>query len=273
MRILNVVLGGFVEILLYPFRTLPPIVGLTAVSVLTAIAMLLVFKATSNQEGVKRVKRQISATIFEIRLFNDDPRAVLRAQGDILKHTLRYIGLNLVPLLWMIVPLVLLIVQLQFHYGYGGLEAGSPAIVTVKLRANAAQADPDLSLEESAGIRVETPMLWIPSEREADWRISATHPGEHTLRVRLGDATFDKSVRVSSSLGRRSPVRPSGFWGQAVYPVEAPLPHDGPVESIAVAYPEGLVSVFGWEVHWIIVFFVLTMVLAFALQRPFKVSI
>jgi len=47
----------------------------------------------------------------------------------------------------------------------------------------------------------------------------------------------------------------------------------GPIESIAITYPQRSVDVFGWGVHWIIVFFVLTMILAFALQRPLKVSI
>jgi hypothetical protein len=175
--------------------------------------------------------------------------------------------------MWMIVPLVLLISQLQFHYGYGGLEPGTATIVKVKLRDSVAQTEPDLSLENSPGVRVESPLLWIPSEREADWRISVTEPGEPELRIRLGDEIFEKSLRVSGSVVRRSPVRPSGFWGQVVYPVEAALPADGLIESIAVSYPERLVSVFGWGVHWIIVFFVLTMILAFALQRPFKVSI
>jgi len=273
MRILNSLLGGFVEIVLYPFRSLPPIVGLVVVSVITASGMLLVFKVTSNQEGVQKVKRQISAGVFEIRLFNDDPRSVLRAQWDILRHTVRYLRLNLVPLAWMIVPLVLVIIHLQFHYGYEGLEVDRATIVKVKLTDSFAQPEPDLSLEHSPGIRVESPMLWIPTEREADWRVSATEPGKHELHVRVGDTVLEKSLRVSESIVRRSPIRPSGFWGQVVYPVEAPLRSDGPVESIAIAYPERRIDVLGLGVHWIVVFFILAMVLAFALQRPFKVSI
>ena len=33
----------------------------------------------------------------------------------------------------MIVPFVLIIAQLQFHYGYQGLEPGSPVLVKVEL--------------------------------------------------------------------------------------------------------------------------------------------
>lgn len=276
MRILNVTLGGVIELLLYPFRSMPPMVGLAVVSVLTGIGMLLVFKATSNQDGLTGVKRRISASVFEIRLFNDDPRAIFRAEADIFRHTMRYLGLTLVPVLWMIVPLLLVLVQLQFHYGYEGIEPGGTALVKVRLHNPSADAAPGLTLGAGAGLRVDSPMLWIPSEREATWRIAVDAPGEHQLLIHVGDEIFEKSLDASDASGaivRRAPVRPSGLWGQAVYPVEAPLPPDGPVESIAITYPERLVSFFGWDVHWLVVFFILSIIVAFALQRPFKVTL
>jgi hypothetical protein len=143
----------------------------------------------------------------------------------------------------------------------------------VRLRDSFAHLNPTISLDDGPGVHVESPLLWIPSERQANWRIAATEPGEHELQIRVGGEVLGKSLRVAGSMVRRSPVRPSGFFGQLLHPVEAPLAADGPIESIAITYPERLVSVFEWGVHWIIVFFVLTMILAFALQRPFKVSI
>ncbi len=295
MWILNNLLGRLFDVLLYPFQDLPPIVGLTVVSVITGIAMLLVFRATSDQEGLRAVKRRIHAGIFEIRLFNDDPRAILRAQADILRHSLTYLRLSLVPMLWMIIPLLLVLIQLQFHYGYGGLEPGSKTIVKVKFKAGSyagglaggrpggvqrldegasAPPGPSLSLEVPPGIRVESPLLWIPSLGEADWRVAAQQPGEYELHVRVGEDVFGKRLRVSEAVVRRSPVRPSsGLLDQLLYPVEPPLPADAPIESITVSYPEGDVSLLGWETHWLVVFFILTVVVAFALQRPFKVTL
>ena len=274
MGILNALLGGAINALLFPFRGFPPLVGLTVVSVVAGVAMLLVFKVTSNQKGVTAVKRRIAAGIFEIRLFNDDPRAIVRAQYDILRHTFTYLGLNMVPVLWMIVPLVLVIIQLQFHYGYRGLEPGDVALVKVTFNGDAPPDEPDVSLEVDPGIEVESPLLWIPSLREADWRIAVTLPGEHEVRVRVGGEVFAKRVRVSDDIVRRTPVRPSaGFVDQLVYPVERPLPKNSPVESITVTYPEAEIGFLFWDMHWIIVFFIISIVTAFVLQRPFKVTL
>ncbi len=274
MRILNALLGGIINGLLFPFRSFPPLVGLTVVSVLTGVAMLLVFRATSNQKGVAAVKRRIAAGVFEIRLFNDDPRAILRAQADILRHTVTYLGLNLVPMLWMIVPLVLVIIQLQFHYGYAGLEPGSTALVKVKVNDASASAAPDVSLDADLGIEVESPLLWIPSLGEANWRIAARHLGDHELRVLIGGEVFAKRVRVTDAVVRLAPVRPSNrFVDQLFNPVERPLPADAPVESITVTYPEARIGFLFWDAHWLVVFFVLSILTALVLQRPFKVTL
>jgi hypothetical protein len=274
VSILNTVLGGLVDALLYPFRGLPPLVGLMVVSLLTSMAMLLVFRATSNQKGIEAVKRRIAAGVFEIRLFNDDPRAILRAQADILRHTLTYMGLTLVPVLWMIVPLALLIIQLEFHYGYAGLEPAATALVKVKVTSASTFGAPEVSLDTDAGIEVESPLLWIPSLREANWRIAVRDPGDHELRVVIGGEVFAKRVRVTDAVVRLAPVRPSSrILDQLLYPAERPLPASAPVESITVTYPHASIGVLWWEAHWIVVFFVLTIVIAFVLQRPFKVTL
>ena len=68
MSVLNAVLRAAVSGVLSPFRGLSPWVGLAVVSILTAVPMLLVFRATSNQTALAAVKKQIHAGLFEIRL-------------------------------------------------------------------------------------------------------------------------------------------------------------------------------------------------------------
>jgi hypothetical protein len=121
---LNSALVWLGDWLLPPLIALPPLAGLLIVSLLTAVAMLPVIARTSNQARIAETKRRIHAALFEIRLFNDEPRAVLRALGDALRANAVYFGLSLVPLLWMGLPLALLIAHLQSIYGYTGLETG-----------------------------------------------------------------------------------------------------------------------------------------------------
>lgn len=277
MTWINAGLGGLVGVALSPFRSLPPIVGLTVVSLVAAVGMLLVFRATSNQPAITAVKRRIHAGIFEIRLFNDDLRAMFSAQFEILRHNLTYLRLSLAPLVWMLVPLLLLIAQLQFYYGYDGFAPGQSAVVKVRLKEGASPASgttPAIALEAPSGLRVETPLVWIPSEREAAWRIGMDQPGDYELKIALDGRSVTKQIRVSDRIGWRTPERlEAGFLNQVLYPAEAPIENDVPIEAIMVAYPEREISLLGVGTHWMIAFFVLSLVFAFALKSRFGVVI
>ena len=106
MSILNQILRLVFDAILYPFRTLPPSVGLAVISAVVGVVMLLIFKHTSNQDALAAVKAKIHAGLFEIRLYNDDIRAILRAVGDIFRYNFFYIGHAVKPMLWMLPPVV-----------------------------------------------------------------------------------------------------------------------------------------------------------------------
>ena len=284
MNFVNTLLRGLFDLLLSPFRTLPPIVGLALVSLVTAVGVLLVFRVTSNQERLAIVKRQIQACIFEIRLFNDDLIAVLRSQMDALRYNLTYLRLTAVPTLWIVVPILLVLAQLQFHYGYRGLEPGERSLVKVKLKSGwekipaLAMVEPSrrppVTLEVPSGLVVETPAVWIPSAQELDWRIRAEQWGDYEARIRIGSETYTKTVQVRPGIRRRSPIRlESGFLNQLLYPAEDPLPENGPIESITLGYRDETVSIFGWHLEWYIAFFGLSILFAFLLRKSLKVTI
>lgn len=274
MNAVNSVLRTTFDLLLAPFRSLPPIVGLLVVSVVVAILMLLVFKKTSNQRRLEAVKRQIHASLFEIRLFSDDLPAILRAQAEILRHNLKYLGLSLVPMLVMLVPLVFVIAQLEFHYGYRGLRPSEDFLVKVQLKEGQASTRPAAALEAPAGLAVVTPAVWIPSERELAWRLRAEQWGDYELKLRLDGREYAKTAQVSPLVRRRSPARlEPTLLNQVLYPAEESLPAESPVASIALSYPVDSVSIFGWQVNWLIAFAVLSIAFAFALRRRLGVTL
>jgi hypothetical protein len=173
------------------------------------------------------------------------------------------------PMLWMIVPFVLIIGELQFHYGYRALAAGDTTVLEVELARDAAEK-PGVTLEAGAGLRVETPAVWIPSSREMAWRIAVEKPGTHHVLVHAGNESLVKEVAAEPGVRRRSPRRPSSdFVDQVLYPAETPVPAGSAVHSISVDYPEA--EILG--THWMVSFFVLSIVFAFALRGLMGVTL
>ena len=280
MAVLNALLGRVFDVLCLPLRLLPQMAALVLVSAVIAVGMLLVIKRTSNQRGIAAVKSKIQASIFEIRLFNDDPPAIFRALFDGLRHNAVYLGLSLVPLAWMIVPLVLTMTHLNSRFGYRPLSPGDVTMVRAKLadgwRADFAGVDegarPPVSLESSPAVDVLTPAVWLPSKNEVLWKVAVRQAGSQSLNVKLGETMYTKSLQTGGGLAKRSAMRPGGvFLDQLLYPSEPPLPK-GPLRAIEVAYPNA-----GWTFldmpQWIWIFFVLSIVFAFALKGPLRVEI
>jgi hypothetical protein len=281
VTVVNRIVAGGVGAVMSAFGSAVPLAGLALFALLAAIVVLLVIRAASNQPKIAAVKRSIRAALFEIRLFNDDLRAILRAQGEIARHNLTYLRLSLVPMIWVLLPLALLMAHLHAYYGYGGLQPGNTALVTVRMAEGwrpPAGADgpagPALTLVAPPGLRVETPRVWAAALREASWRIGADRDGDYDVIVRLEGETFAKRVQVSNARVSRSPVRPAaGLGKQLLHPAEPPLPAGSLLDSITVTYPERGISILGRDTHWMIVFFALTMGFGFALKGRFGVML
>jgi hypothetical protein len=276
VTVLNQLLTRLFDLAMGPLDRLAPMAGLAAVSLVTAVAVLLAFKWTGDQQGLVAAKRAMQAAIFEMRLFNDDLLAMFRAQGEVVRHTLRYLRLSLAPTLWLIVPMAALLLHMEFRFGYTGLTTGEAALVKVRLASDAgtkASTALPASLEAPDAVGVETPGVSLPSEGEMVWRIRPRAAGSYELRLHMGGTTLTKTLVVSEAVARRSPVRPdTGLLNQLRHPSEPPLPSGSGLAAITIGYPERAISVAGWNIGWSGVYLALTLAFALVLKRPFGVA-
>jgi uncharacterized membrane protein (DUF106 family) len=271
MTLLNRLLNSIFDLVLRPLEPLGIVASLAVVSLVTAVAILLVVRAVSNQRALAAIKRQIHADLFEIRLFNDDVRAILRAELDILRHNATYLRLSLVPMIWILVPAALAAAQLQAYYGYAGVDIGRPVLVTAQFKSG---SQPLAELNAPAALRIETPAVLLPALNQVVWRIVATAPGDYEVRLRIADAEYVKTLHVAGVLARHSPVRLAPrLLDEVAYPSEAPLPDGAPISMIRVDYPQPGIQVFGRRIHWMVIYIALSVVFAVLLRRPLRVTI
>jgi uncharacterized membrane protein (DUF106 family) len=279
MTTLNTVLRAVLEPLMSPLAGLPPLLGVVLWSIPTGVLALLAFKWTSNQERITAAKRRIQAGLFEIRLFNDDLRAILRAQVEIMGQVLRYQAHALKPMIFILPPLLLLMVHLHAYYGFRALHPGEDTILRLVLdEAPQDGQPPEVTLHLPSGLHAATPPVWVPALGEYDWRIAVDRWGSYDVRFSLPGAEVTKRVQATDRIVAVSPVRPrSSLLDQLEWPVEAPLAASSPVREITVAYPEATFDLLGWRFQWryawMTLFFVLTMIIAFALKGPLKVEL
>lgn len=264
----NLALTRFFDALAWPFHGWP-VGGLLLVSVLTGVAMLLVFKATSNQRAIRRTRDLIRAHMLAMRLFRDDAAAVVESQKKVLRTNVTYLRYAVVPIVFILPIVVLIMVQLNLRYGAAPAKPGEAVVVTATFDG---ALDDDVALTAPEGVTVETPALRIPYEREADWRVRAARAGKYELTVKASGKDYAKEFVVGEAgAGRVSARRVAGIWAQLMNPGERPLSSD--LKEIEVTYASRENKLFGLGVHWVITFFVVSLIAAFALKGILKTEV
>ncbi len=258
-------INALFDLFFWPYRSLHPLIGLAALSVVTGVLMLVAFRYTSDQAGIRRAKDRVQAHLLAVQLFPENLRVVFSAYARLLTGNLLYLRYTLRPLAVMLLPLLIVMVQLDLRLGAQPLETGSAFLL--KARMTSPQALEQVSLRLPDGLRQTAPPVRVTENREINWRLEAAHPGPYALAVQAGAQQVIKEVFVGESLARLTPARVrSGMWEELLNMGEAPLPGNGPVERVEVMYPARKISAAGFHMHWVIPFFALSLLTGFALK-------
>jgi uncharacterized membrane protein (DUF106 family) len=249
-----------------------PLAIVVVLSIVIGLLMIVLFGYTSNQKAIKVAKDQLKAHLLAVRLFQDQLHVVVGSYGRILRGTGRYLKLAFMPLLYVIIPITLLIVQVDRYLGSTGIQTNVPFLVTV--RVSDPEALNDVSLELPTEITTTAPAVHVPATREIVWRLAANKEGAYEVKVAAAGQSATKRVHVSSELARLSPVRLRGhFWERMFSSAEPALPENSPVESIAINYPERTIDIAGYEINWIWLFFILSMIAGFIFKELLGIQV
>jgi hypothetical protein len=259
------VLGDAVYAVLSP---LPVWLGLTLISAVAGVVMLVAFRYTSNQKAIGRARDDITANLLALKLFKDEIGVTFRSQGRILGALARLQWHMFRPVLIMLLPMLLLLGQMGVRYQWRPLQPGEVALICLYL--DPAQTDvPAVTLEPSPALRVEAGP--VPGGGELVWRVRAGEPGRHRLRFDVAGTTLEKELVVGGGFQRVSAERLAAHWtSQILHPTERLLPAGGPVASIEIAY-SGVHSYIYGANWWILYFFIVSMAFALLFKPVFKV--
>ena len=247
------------------FQSWNPMIGLLAVSIVTGGIMLVIFRYTSNQEAIARTKNLIKAYILEVRLFQDDLRLQMAAQRKILVTNFHYMRYALAPMLVMLVPVLIILIQLDVRYARRPFRPGETAVLRVALEEETPLSS--LAFEVPDGIAVEAGPLRVEERNELDWRIRFEKGGPIDAVFTAGSDRTVKRLEVGDRLTKLSESRGKpnllSVWAN---PAEAPLPASSAFHSIEIDYPDRDLRIWGFGTHWLVVFFGASVIFGFAIK-------
>ncbi|MGA8539573.1 MAG: hypothetical protein WB566_08730 [Terriglobales bacterium] len=249
-----------------------PLAIVIVLSLVVGLLMVVLFGYTSDQKAIGIAKDQLKAHLLAVRLYRDQIPVVMGSYGKILRGTGRYLKLAFKPLLYVIIPITLLIVEIDHYLGAAPIPPNTPFLLTV--HTTGGDAVNDVTLDLPSEITATAPPVHVPAENEIVWRLAASKEGRYEVKVAAGGQSAAKVVCVGSDLPRISTIRLRGhFWERMLSSAEPALPEDSPIESISINYPDRNIEIGGYAMNWIWLFFILSMVAGFIFKEVLGIKI
>ncbi len=270
---LNAATNALANVVLAPIALLPGWLSATLIAIVTGLVMLVVFKHTSNQRGIKAARDEIKANLLALKLFKDNVGVTLRAQGHILLGAMRLLVHALVPMVVMALPMTMLLAQLALWYQARPMQVGEEAVMTVELNGEPGASWPKLSLAADDRRR----SCGRPGPGGQQTRGLLEHPCPRGRTPSLGfdvdGQNIDKELAIGGGFMRVSTLRPSWSWSDALLnPWERPFGPDSPVQSIEIDYPNRASWTSGTDT-WVIYWFAVSLVAAFCCRGMLGVNL
>jgi len=272
---LNTAMNAIGKNLLAPLMTMPGWLSNAIVSAVAGVLLMLLFKYTSNQSAIGRVRDSIKAHMLVLKLFKDSIAVTLQAQGTIFKGAFLLIFYALRPMLVMILPVSLLLAQLSLFYQARPLLPGEEAIVTMQLADDIGDDWPDVkvALMDTAAISIDKTIVY--GKKQILWKIRAEVPGISYIIFQVDNESVGKELAIGDGFMRTSIMKPGPNLGDLLlHPWETPFAADSVVQSITIEYPNRTSSTDWWIIYWWIIYFCIVSMIAAVIFIPiFKVRI
>ena len=203
---LNGVSNALFGALLGPAQLLPGWLAGALLGALAALLSLLVFRHTSGQAGIERIRARMQAHFRELRLSGGDLRLALRSLGHLLRDQLAYLTRAALPALLLGGPFTLALIQLESRFALRPLAAGEHAALRVELDAGIAASELAVEIRVPRGLTLETPALRKDPAHEIVWRVRAELPGRYLVMIQVGGQEYERRLLVGAprfALARR----------------------------------------------------------------------
>jgi len=264
MNVLNTVM----DLVMAPLRQLPPELALAGFSVVTGIVILLLFKVSSDPAKIAAARDRALSRVLELWLYREDAAGGLFSVGRAMLNSFGYLATMLKPALVSMLPMLVMLIQANAWFGAKPLQEGDVVLLTVRAtRSGVVEA---LRLEESHSVSNEVSVT-STARNEKSWRLRVRDAeGSSALRISGGGVDESKLLTIGNKLARVSTLRTARRGEHLLYPDEPRLAE--PLESIRIAYPPALYTVFGIEMPWIVFLLAVSLITGLILKKPLGVE-
>ncbi len=234
---------------------LPAWLSILIISFILTLLTTVIYKYTTNQPEMKRLKDETKMHQKQLKELKGNPKKAMEVQQQAMAVNMEYMKHSFKPMLYTMLPLLVIFGWLSAHYAYEPIHPGTPFNVTVYTQGLEGK---EISLESIPELAISEVKQTIQNE-QATWTLQGSE-GDYKLMVTQEGNTAERRILISSERKYENPIG---------------VINNGPIQKIilhnAELQPFGDLSIFGWHPGWIGTYIIFSIGLSMLLRKLMKV--
>jgi uncharacterized membrane protein (DUF106 family) len=250
---------SFLDVIFDPWLgkllVLPPVWSILIISAFISLFITVVYKYTTNQHEMKRMKDDLKKYQKEMRE-TKDPKKLMAIQKKSLDINMKYMMASFKSTLYTFIPIIIIFAWLNAHIAYYPLMPSEDFKVKA-LFAEGARGNITLTAE---GLTLKNGETQEIADKQAEWILSGPE-GTYKLDFDYNTESYNKDVLITT---------------KSTYEVPEKKITDSKLKMIVIGnkrvQPFGEdFNLFGWHPGWLATYIIFSLVFSTLFRKLFKV--
>ena len=173
-----------------------PALAISFVSLVITLLITIVYKYTTDQKKMKRLKEDLKNYQKKMKELRDDPKKMMDVQKKAMGLNLEYMKHSFKSTIYTILPVLILFAWLNAHLAYYPITPNTPFDVSATFKGGTT-GNITLNVTDSTGLTLINDAAQQIKEGVANWTLKGNE-GEYQLLFEYKGQTFKKTIVITT---------------------------------------------------------------------------
>lgn len=237
--------------ILNPLLQLPVLWSIILLSFIIALIISVIYKFTTDQDLMKRLKGEMKEFQKEMKELKDHPEKMMEVQKKAMQTNMKYMMQSMKSTLFTFLPIIIIFGWMNAHLAYEPITPGEDFTTTVEFEEGV-QGQVELSVFPG-DLEIQGDAIKQIQGREVSWLLQGDK-GEYQLEYKLdGEEVYKREVLITDKHEYKDPVKNI---------------KDDNVKTISIDNEKmKVLNLFGWKLGWLGTYIIFSIIFSMVLRK------
>jgi len=243
---------AFLDPVLNPLLKLPILWAIILLSFIIALIISVIYKYTTNQDLMKRLKEEMKEFQKQMKELRQDPQKMMAVQKKAMETNMKYMMQSMKSTLFTFIPIIIIFGWMNAHLAYEPIKPGQDFTTTVNFNEG---VKGNIELVVPEGIGIQGDAAKEITDNKVSWLLQGEE-GEYLLEYKMDGSSYTRDVLITNENNYKAPIKKIS---------------DGKINTIEIGNNKmKVVNLFGWKIGWLGSYIILSIIFSMALRKLMK---